>query len=93
MQPPYRHCVPATAHAVPHVPQFFASAFRLTHAPPQTVWPAGHEHWLPAHEAPVGQALPQVPQCWGFVVMSTHWLFVPHGPCPVGQRHPPIQQD
>jgi hypothetical protein len=65
---------------------------RSTHAPLQAVVPLGQEHWPLAHVAPVGHAL-HPPQCAALDMVSTQALPVPHGPCPVGHAHAPIQHD
>ncbi len=42
----------------------------LTQRPAQSVWPAGHAHAPAVHTCPVGQALPQAPQCMALVCSS-----------------------
>ena len=85
--------MPDTVHVVPHAPQFFGSVFVSTQVPLHTDCPVGHTHWLLVQEAPVAHAVVQLPQCAVLAVMSTHWLFVPHGPRPAAHWHAPIQHD
>jgi hypothetical protein len=72
-QAPFTHCCPPL-QAVPQVPQFVALVARFTHAPAQSVVPAGHvdTHAAAAHTDVVGQAFPQPPQLAGLVRGSTH---------------------
>jgi hypothetical protein len=72
-QAPLTHIAPL-GHAVVHVPQWFGSLDRLTHAPPQLVWPEEHcVMQVPfEHTDPDGQTVPQAPQCWGSLARLTH---------------------
>jgi hypothetical protein len=91
MQAPYKQLV-LPEQAVPHAPQFLASAVRSTHLPLHAVWPVGHAQTPAVHAPPVGQVVPHAPQFVVLARMSTQALFVPQAPSPVGQRQAPIQQ-
>ena len=91
MHAPYRQLV-LPEHALPQAPQFLPSVFSSTHLPLHALCPVGHAQVPLVHCAPLAQPLPQLPQLAVLESTSTHALFVPHAPCPVAQRQPPIQQ-
>jgi hypothetical protein len=70
----------------------------FTHEPLQDSKPAGHAHALALQICPLSQALPQLPQSFGFVVVFTQTAGSPHDVVPVGhvqtpawQARPPLQ--
>jgi hypothetical protein len=71
---PVMHEAP-TGQTVVHVPQWFASVWRLRHVLPQRVSPGPHpvEHTPPEQTWPSWHALAQEPQLRASVCVSTHW--------------------
>ncbi len=85
---PRRQLVPA-AQTCPHVPQFELLVCVLTHAPPQSVDPAGHVQ-APLMQTPPVQVDPQAPQ---FDVLICRLTQVPlQLVVPAGQAHTPLTQ-
>jgi hypothetical protein len=76
-------------HALVHEPQWVGSVLRFTQLEPHIVSPGPHVQFPPEHTAPLPQTLPQLPQSFGSVLVSTHVMLqlVP----PLGQkaRHVP----
>jgi hypothetical protein len=72
---PVSHTNPA-AQALPHIPQFARSLWRLVHAAgiPHAVWPAAHEssHAPMLQICPAAQALPHIPQFARSLCVFTH---------------------
>ena len=71
--PPAQTC--DGVHALPHVPQLFASLPVMAHEPPHNVEPVGHEpdEHPPAMQTwPIGQAFPHVPQFKESAVRLVH---------------------
>jgi hypothetical protein len=57
-------------HRMPQPPQLFSSELKLVHWPPQEVKAVQFWRQLPPmHDCPAGQAVPQVPQFCGSVVV------------------------
>jgi hypothetical protein len=78
-------------HDRPHDPQLFASLARVTHAPPQYVWPdAEHVHTPLLQNEPAPHATPQAPQLLASV--SNERQLPAQKPCPAGQAHVPETQ-
>jgi hypothetical protein len=76
LQLPPAHACPA-AHALPQLPQLFASVCVSMHEEPHSVWPlAGQAHFPPLQTATDGHARPpelaQPPQLFGSVDVSVH---------------------
>jgi hypothetical protein len=76
-------------HAVVQLPQCSESTRVFTHAPLQDSKPAGHAHLLAVQICPLSQALPQLPQSLGFVVVFTQMAGLPHAVVPVGHVQAP----
>jgi len=91
---PATHVCPAL-HARPHIPQLLALVLVSTHAPEQSICPAGHVvvHAPITHDCPALHARPHIPQLLALVLVSTH--APEQSTCPAGQvdEHAPITQD
>jgi hypothetical protein len=60
------------AQAFPHPPQWVASLVVSTQVEPHSVRPAWLQvHWLAVHDVAAGHALPQAPQLFESLVVST----------------------
>jgi hypothetical protein len=60
-----------TAHALPQLPQFLASAWTSAHVPPQSSWAPEQPQAPSMQGTPALQALPQVPQFAASLSVST----------------------
>jgi hypothetical protein len=60
-----------TAHALPQLPQFLASAWTSAQTPPQSSWFPEQPHAPPIQGSPASQAFPQVPQFAASLSVST----------------------
>ena len=85
MQRPFWQVSPPR-HTLPQDPQLAESVVVSTHAPLQSVWPAGQSHVPLVHE-PLAHAWPHAPQLFGSVVVSTHAPL--QSVCPIGQEQMP----
>jgi hypothetical protein len=61
-------------HLFPQVPQFLLSLLVSVHSPPQRMPLHFVVHWPFMQPSPDGHAMPQPPQFWGLVVVSTQAL-------------------
>jgi hypothetical protein len=86
---PETHEAP-TAHALPHTPQFFASAERSAQPEGQVTSPTSHVQMLVLQFAPALQILPQSPQLALSLVMSEQTPL--QSICPTGQAQTPEVQ-
>lgn len=77
-------------HTVLHVPQWFGSERRSTHAPLHANVPIGQPQDPPLHTCPAAQRLPHAPQLLGSSLTGMH--APPQSSMPVGQRHTPPPQ-
>jgi hypothetical protein len=79
---------PAAVQSLPHDPQLLTLPVVLVHAPLQSTGAAaGQTHADPVQEAPIAQALPQLPQSWALVSVSTQ--DEPQSVLPPAQPHSP----
>jgi hypothetical protein len=69
------------------LPQWFGSLVVSTQTPLQSLWPGGQTHMPPAQLAPVGHALPHLPQSALSVCRFTHWPLQLVSPVPHCEAH------